>query len=83
MLVHTADKLGRGHSVAVVTDEQNLHEVFKADSTEEVDELILSPIHRLHSGERDVQSAFKVGHDLLPQRMTLLEIPALIREAID
>jgi len=26
---------------------------------------------------------FKVGHNLLPERVSLLELPALVREAVD
>jgi hypothetical protein len=67
----------------VITDKGNLHEIFKDDSPEKVDKLIRCSFHYLHSGEREVHSLDEISHDLVPDRMPLFELMALIREAIE
>jgi len=83
VFVHAADQLGRSDAIPVVADERNFHEIFKADSTEEVNKFILWPFCYLLLRERDVQGAFKVTHCLLPERMSLLELLALVRKSVE
>jgi hypothetical protein len=67
----------------VIANKGNLHEVFKAYSAEEVNKLIFRPSSEVLSCESDVEGTLKVTHDLLPQRVPLFKLLALVGEAVE
>jgi hypothetical protein len=49
----------------------------------EVNKFIRCSLHYLNSSEREVHGFDEISHDLVPDRMPLFELMALIREAIE
>ena len=83
VLIHAAQELGGGNTVSMVANQQDLHEVPNAGSSEKVNDLVVHARHGLSSCEREIHSAFQIENYFVPKWMTLVELLALISEAVD